>query len=177
MNDSDKKDESALACAFGFVILAIAAFLLFSIVHSHVRPVVGRFGDAALGRFYATAICAVLIPALVISGQLLVCKGSRSKKLRLPGWILGGLTVAAMMVLLSSVLHSMRPVPKYDPKNYQHLIGCHLRDARSELDTKHSVSGAGSGNGISYRSLSFRGMELVATPDGIITEVKKGLRD
>ena len=173
MNDADEKADSALACGVGFVLLAIAAFLLFSIVHAHVRPVVGRFGDAAWGRYYATAICVVLIPTLVISGQLLVCNGSRSKKLRLPGWILTGLTVLAMMVLLSSVLHSMRPVPKYDPKNYQHLVGQKLKDARLQLDTKHSVSGAHG----SKPFISFRGMEIVANSDGTITEVKKGLRD
>ena len=171
------KAHNSLACFFGFALLAMAALLLFGIVRGQINPPVGRFGELAMGRFLGAIICAFLIPALVMLGQKLVRSGSTSPVLRLPGWIMAGLTIVFLTVQLFFVIYSFRPVPKYDPQDYQHLVGKHLRDARSELDTKHSVSGAGKGNGVSYRSLSFRGMELVATPDGIITEVKKGLRD
>ena len=173
MSPSENKPTNGLQCWFGFAFLGAAAFLLFSIISSHLRPAIGRFGDAAMGRAYATIICSFLIPAMVGVGQLLVCIGTPSRKLRLPGWVLAGMTSLALLVLVSSAIYSMRPLPTYDPQDYQHLVGRHLSDARAELDTRHSVSGAST----SYRVLSFRGMKLFATPDGIITEVKKGYRD
>ena len=177
MTFETSKPKNGWLCWPGQALLAIAAFLLFSIVYSHIRPAMGRFGDAAMGRAYATIVCAFLIPALVFVGQLLVCIGTKSKKLRFPGWLMTGLTAVALSVLLCSVVYSMRPVPVYNPQNYQHLVGQHLRDAREQLDCKHAVSGAGSEDGKSCRFLSLRGMELVANSDGIIIEVKKGLRD
>ena len=161
----------------GIVVLAIAAFLLIAIVYSHLRPAVGRFGDAAMGRAYATIACAVLIPSLVLVGQVLVCLGTKSKTLRFPGWLMTGLTAVALSAFGCSVVYSMRPVPVYDPKDYQHLVGQSLREAREQLDCKHAVSGAGSENGKSRRFLSLRGMELVADSEGTIVEVKKGLRN
>ena len=151
----------------------MAALLLFGIVRGQINPPVGRFGDLAMGRFLGAIICAFLIPALVMLGQKLVRSGSTSPLLRLPGWIMTGLTIVFLTVQLFFVIYSFRPVPKYDPQDYQHLVGQHLRDARSELDTKHSVSGAQR----SRRFLSLRGMEIVADSDGNILEVKKGLRD
>lgn len=172
MSTAEKRPTNFFACWSGFALLSIAAVLLISIISSHLRPALGRFGDAAWGRAYATIICAALIPALVVFGQLLVCFGTRSAKYRLPGWILAGLTGLALLALAVSVAYSMRPVPTYDPQNYQHLVGQHLRDARSELDTKHSVSGAQGRN----RFLSLRGMVIVTNSDGVITEVRKNSR-
>ena len=181
MNTKEGRQAKRLASVlFGFALLGIAARLLFGIIYSHARPesvYQGRFGDQAMGHLLGAIICTFLIPALVMFGQKLVRAGSTSHVLRLPGWIMAGLTVVFLMVQLFFVVYSFRPVPKYDPQNYQHLVGQHLRDARAELDTKHSGSGAVYGNGTYCRFLSFRGMEILANPDGVILEVKKGLRD
>jgi len=97
--------------------------------------------------------------------------------MRLPGWIMASLATAALMILISLTIYDMRPIPKYHPQDYQHLVGRNLRHAQSELDTRHSGAGAVKRGGVSYRYLSFRGMVIVADPDGTITEIKENRRD
>ncbi len=162
----------------GLVLLAISTVLPLCLLSMVLWPSRGNdFGGGAMALF-ATAIGFLIVsPAAAACGLFLIHKFGKSRFLRMVSWITLLPTLVALVCVVSSFIYQMRPVPTYNPQNYQHLIGQHLRDARSELDTKHSVSGSGSGNGVSYRFLSLRGMEIVANPDGIITEVKRGLRD
>ena len=177
MSAKAKKTVNMLVSLLGFALLLLAAFLALNCASLYIWPKYGRFGDAEIARFYGTVVCAILVPLSVAAGLILVVRKSGSKKLVLPTWIITGVTAAAMLVPLSCIVYSMRPVPNYDPQNYQHLVGQHLRDARSQLDTKHSVSGFGGRDGAACSFLSLRGMEIVADRDGIIIEVKKGRRD
>ena len=160
---------------FGFTLLLISAVIPMLLLSMVLWPTGGNdFGGNGMRLVAAGVVFILVSPATAALGLFLVHKHSGGKALHLFGWLIAMPTIAFSVLLVIGFALKLRPIPKYDAKNYQHLIGQNLRDAETELDTRGSITGFQSGGGVSQRILSLRGMKLFATPDGTITDVRKG---
>ncbi len=176
--ENERNSKGAAWGSFGFILLLVSAVLPLCLFSMIIWPSRGNdFGGGGMAIAAIALLFMFVSPATMAMGLILVRKFSESKFQHVVGWISSVPTMIALVFLTFGFVYEMRPIPKYNPKDYQHLIGKHLRDARSELDTRNTVSGSESGGGTSFRFLSFRGMQINANRDGIIFEVNKGLRN
>ena len=158
----------------GLVLLLVSAVLALWLLRLLFLPVVGDNGMriAALG-----VIFLAVSPLTAAVGLYLIYKYSERIAHRFIGWATAMPTIIACLILVTTVVLDMRPVPKYSPRDYQHLVGQSLSDAEAELGKRKSLSGYMSEGGVSYRFISYRGIEIIATTDGVITEVRQGHMD
>jgi hypothetical protein len=170
--------DGAGSVTLGFVLLLVSIVLPLWLISMALWPAQGNdFGGDGMAMAALGVVFLAVSPLTAAAGLFLIHRHDRRLTLRLIAWCTAMPTIAVCLILVVGFVLEMRPKPKYDPKNYQHLLGQTLRDAEAELGKRGSVSGSGSGGGVSYRFLSYRGMEITATREGIITEVKKGRRD
>ena len=172
--NANSNESSSTGISGGFALLMISAILPLYLFTMAMWPPGGNDFGAHGMMMAAVGIAFLLVsPLTAASGLFLIHHNSRRITLRLLAWI----TAIPTIFVLSYLVFEMRPIPKYDPQDYQHFVGKNLRDVRSELDTRKSLSGSmTSANGV-RRYLGLRGMEILANRDGIILEVKTGKRE
>ena len=161
--------------ALGLIsVLASTALPLLLCSMTFSRKASGNdFGSRGMALVFVVVLFVLFSPLAAVIGLYLIRKFSHSKLLHWMGWIAITPTIITFVCLAASIAYDMRPVPTYDPQNYQHLVGQHLKEAKSELDTKFAVSSSGRSGGITNHYMSFRGMVIRANSDGIIIDVKK----
>lgn len=180
-SSQDKQDQqktNALGSVkVGLVLVYISAVpALWLIFMTLNKPKADLFGAYGMAMIPVAIAFLILSPASAAAGMILI-RRSKSKLLRAVGWITALPTIFLLVFGAFAFIYDSRPITKYDPKDYQHFVGERLRDIESQLDTRHSVHSSGSSDGVSHKTLSLRGMSILANPDGIIFEVKNNRRD
>ena len=179
MTQTPSNTDSTGSLYAGFTLLLASAVLPVLLLYMALNPPGGNDMGGHGMRMALVGVAFILVsPATAAFGLFFVHANIQrgSMSIRSVAWLAAMPTIALSLFLVAGFALQMRPVPVYNPTNYQHLIGQNLRDAKAELGTWGAVSGSEGGDGASYRFLSFRGMRIIATQDGTITEVKDGYR-